>query len=415
MIRHLLEKDFLRLSKHPGGFLALVSLPLLLTLLLSLVFGPGQNKPVMPNVKLLIVDYDESMASQLIIGAFGRDQLAEMFDVEEIDEETGRARLENNKASALLIIPENFSDNLLNNKATELTLVKNPSHQFGPKIAEETVNILAEATDRLLRIGAEPLELLRNTIEGEDYPEDSAITAISVSINQIMRKSSSLLFPPLIQLSEETMENSSESISGGQFFTYVLASTAVMFLFFIINTLSGDIIDEKEHRTMYRIIVSPASVSTFILSKNIYLFLAGCVSHFLMWTFAIVLFKVPMSLPNLMPFILLSLLIVAAATSVISFLNSLIKTRLMLSAVLPAVIIVLGVLGGGMIPIQSLPLFIRSFSWLSPVYWGGDGIHKILLWGASFTDIATHNIVLFGVSVVFGSLATLIHRRRLLS
>lgn len=415
MIGKLLKKDILRLSKHPEGFLALVSLPLLLTLLLSLVFGPGRNKQVMPKVNLLIVDHDKSLASQMIKGAFGRDQLADMFEIEETDEETAGTRIENNKASALLIIPENFSDNLLNSKATELTLVKNPSQQFGPKMAEETVNILAEATDRLLRIGAEPLDLLKSEIESENYPEDGAITAMAVSINQIMRQSSSLLFPPVIQLSEATTETSGESLSGGQFFTYILASIAVMFLFFIINALAGDIIDEKDNRTLYRIIVSPASVSTFVLSKNIYLFAAGCMSHFLMWAVAIVLFDVPLSFSNVLLFVLLSLLIVAAATGVISFLNSLIKSRMMVSGVLPAVIIVLGVLGGGMVPLQSLPPFIRSLSWVSPIFWGADGIHKVILWGGSFSDIAKHNFVLLGVSVVFGSLAILFHRRRLLS
>mgnify|MGYP001546357908 CR=1 FL=1 len=88
MIWRLVKKDLLRRFKNPIGFVLLVILPLILVGLMGLVFSPRNNSEILPKVKLLIEDQDESFASKMIPSAFSRDQLAKMFQVEQIEKNT---------------------------------------------------------------------------------------------------------------------------------------------------------------------------------------------------------------------------------------------------------------------------------------------------------------------------------------
>ncbi len=415
MIKRLLKKDIQRLSKQPVGFLILVSLPLLLTALMGIAFGPGNDNTAMPSVQLAVVDQDSSMVSGLMLGAFGRPPLSDMFDLHHYDEETARERLAKNKVSAAFIIPNGFQQAVLDSVPTQLRLIKNPSQQFGPKIAEEAVLILGEGLDRLLRLAAEPMRMLREQMNTSSTAEDAAVAAIAVAINQRIKKATPLLMPPAIELKQRDAETgkNDQAIDTGRFFSYILAGIAVMFLFFILNTIAGDLFTEREQRTLYRTMAAPVSTQTILFSKQIYVFLAGLISFGLMWIAGVLFMAAPISWSNLLPFSVLGLVIVAAATGVITFLHSLIKNRLMVGSVLPAVIIVIAVLGGGMIPLSSLPPFIRTLSPASPAFWGTDGIQKLLVAGEGLNGISTHIIVLAGVALLFGGLGIVIQKRRL--
>ena len=187
MISQLVKKDLLRRFKNPIGFVLLILLPLILVGLMGLVFSPKNNNEILPQIKLFIEDHDESFASKLIPGAFSRDQLAKMFEVEQIEKDTGRELMDKGKASALLIIPDGFGKAVLDGEKTELILVKNPGERFSPKIAEETIAILAEGADRLLRIADKPLQSIRSQFYSDNDPSDMEIAQVSLRLHLCLR------------------------------------------------------------------------------------------------------------------------------------------------------------------------------------------------------------------------------------
>ncbi|MBN1481322.1 ABC transporter permease [candidate division KSB1 bacterium] len=410
----LLKKDLLRLIKQPAGFLFLIAVPIVLSSLMGLIFANSEHGVILPHIALVIEDHDDSLLSGLLKNAFHQEELGEMFDVTEVDKDQGRAYIEQDKAAALLIIPAGFSDSLLALTPTELILVKNPSLDFGPKIVEEMVHILAEAADRIVRIGEEPITTIRNELENNERMTDATMAAIAVMINQLMTKTGSLIFDPPITLNKQSVSENESNNSNKSLFASTLCGIATMCLFFILNGLAVDYFREREHYTMYRILVSPTSSFDYILSKYVYLFFAGLISFLAVWSLAFFVWRIPIPLSQVLPFCLMLVIITSSSVGIISLIYSLVRSRSQAAAIIPALIIVFALLGGAMIPIQALPPFFERLSIFSPIYWGVDGLQKILLDQQGLTMLASHIMILILLSIACPTLSLLLQRRRIL-
>lgn len=410
----LFKKDMLRLAKQPTGFLFLIALPLVLTALMGFIFNNNQDA-VLPSIKLIVEDHDDSFVSGMLKGAFAQGELNKMFDVSEVEKDAGRSIIEQDEAAALLIIPKGFSDSLLSISKTELILIKNPSLAFGPKIAEEVIQIFAEGADRLVHVGEQPLSLIRHEMETQDEMTDNTIAAVSVMFNQLFNKAGTLILNPPITLAKTSVSGSTEQASDSKImFTILLSGIATMCLFFILNGLSVDFFREREQFTLYRILVSPTPAIHFMLSKQFYLFTAGLFSFIAVWGLAFAIFKIPIHAAQILPFTIILLITCSCATGIISLLYVLIRTRSQASAILPATIIIFALLGGGMIPLQSMPVFMKKLSVGSPIFWGVDGVQKVLVDNAGFSGITNHILILTGLSLLTIVAALFMQRRRVM-
>ena len=101
----LFKKDLLRLKKQPTGFLVLIVIPLAATAIMGFIFTNNGKESLTPHIKLVIEDHDDSMLTRMIISAFAQKELKKYFDVEEVGKGKGRAFIEEDKASALVVIP----------------------------------------------------------------------------------------------------------------------------------------------------------------------------------------------------------------------------------------------------------------------------------------------------------------------
>jgi ABC-type multidrug transport system permease subunit len=380
---------------------------------MGFIFNNNDNGGVLPHIKLIIEDHDDSFVSGMIKGAFNQGDLAKMFDVQEVDKDQGHAYVEEDEAAALLIIPEGFADSLLAIGQTELVLLKNPSRDFGPKITEEVVVILAEAADRLVRIAEDPIRIVRGEIESDEQLSDQTTAAVAVMLNQLMNKTGNLIFDPPITLKKQTISTQEPQNNSKTMFAISLTGVATMSLFFILNGLAVDYFREREKYTLYRILISPMRPFAYLLSKQIYLFSAGLLSMLAVWLLGFTLWGIPIHWSQVGPFVLMLIATTAAAVGIISMLYSFMRTRGQASAVLPAVIIVFALLGGGMLPIQALPAFFRRLSAFSPIYWGVDGLQKILIDNMSLGAVSTHLLILAGLSILSVLVSFVLQRRRL--
>ncbi len=411
MIWRLLKKDVLRLIKQPWGFLLLSAIPIFLAFLMSTIFQ-NSGESVEFKIKLAIEDHDETFISELVAGAFQRGQLGDMFDVQKMDG-GGVELVEQDEVSALLVIPQGFSDSLLLEKPISLTLIKNPSQAFGPKIVQEVVTILAEGGDRLLRIGAEPLEVLREQLSGDSETSDEQVAAMAIKINQIMNKAGSLLFDPPISLSETSLAVKSTSNTTNATFAVFLSGMVCMTVLFLLNGLAVDFFREKEGFTLFRILVTPAGRLGYFFAKFIYLASTALLSFILVWILGFTIWDIPLGLEQILPFLFYAILFVLASTAVVVFLYSLLKTRGQASAATPAIIIVLSIVGGGMVPLDALPGFMKQFAFISPVYWGADGLQELIVLQQPLSTLQTHMMVLLLITFCFAAVALLLQRRQM--
>ena len=415
MIRILLKKDILLKVKNPVGFLVLMALPLVFTFMMGAIFSSSDKEVKLPVIHLLVEDHDSSVFSEFLLGSFRNGQMAEMFDLRTVGKDSGRALMDDGKASALLIIPKGFQDSLLNQQHTELVLVKNPSEAFLPKITEEVVHVLAEGTDRLFRVANQQFGPLDQFSEMKEWPKPAQVAYYYVQFKSLYEGLKSYLFPLLIDIKTETIKNADEKPvnAGNQTFAYVLAGIAAMTIFFVLETLGRDYFRERDNKTLYRITASPAGINQYILSKQCFLLVMGMLAFFIVWIIGVVIFGIRIQSGDLFGFVLIAVLLIGALTGIIGALFGIAKNRNISSSINPAFIIFFSILGGGMVPLQVLPVFMKKLAVISPLFWGIDGMQKVLIEHKTILQVGSHVLVLGILLLVFNGLAFVLFRRRL--
>ncbi|MBD3386016.1 ABC transporter permease subunit [candidate division KSB1 bacterium] len=381
MIWQLLIKDLQRRKARPVGIIVWLALPLVLAFLVGLVSsgGSSSDQPQI-TVPLLVEDHDDSFVSQFLLGAFGRGELGELFSLTPVDSGRGRARMDAGKASALLIIPLGLGDSLLAGKSSTLILVKNPAQSFLPKIAEETVSILAEAGDRASRLLDSPLQEINHLNNRDNAPQDIDVARIAVQINRIIRRAEPVLLPPLVQVTEQTIKiKENQPTPSFSLFAYLLSGVVIMTLMFMLDNLAKDIFVEREQKTLFRLLTTPVTRRQFIAAKLLFMWLMAFLSLLLVWLFAIIAFNI--TPPSWLLFALLVVVTTGALSALAGLLYSFIATRTQASGIVPAFVLVFAMLGGAMIPLETLPGFIRQLAPFSPLYWAVYPWQRMMAFG----------------------------------
>lgn len=374
-IFHLVQKDFRRKWRNPVVIIGFILIPVLFTFIFGLVFGSSKEE-ILPQVSVLAVDNDKSFLSEFFLSSLTQGDLNKLISLEKVEEEQGRKLINRGKASALLIIPENFEKNIWEGKNTEILLLKNPSEQFLPQIVEEISDIASLLLSSLFSVFSDELTLVKGFIDKREFP-DKDISSLSVQIKNRIEGISKYVFPPVISLKQRTFkEEKGENISLS-IHSYILPAMAIMFLLFICNVVFEDILREKESGTLLRMTVSPLKLSEFIWSKTITSAMIGILCTLILVGLGRIVFSIRWGNPFLIVVIIFSLNIMIAGF--ISFIYSFIRTERQAGAVLSSVIIIMSLLGGSMMPVENFPPFIRNFSKLTLNYWGIKAFHKAML------------------------------------
>jgi ABC-2 type transport system permease protein len=398
----LVKKDIKRKWKNPVVILGFMLIPILFTVIFGMVFG-GAEEEILPRISLLVVDNDKSLISSFLTTAMSQGELKKMVELKPMErEEEGRHLLGKGKASALLLVPKNFGKDVLNGKNVEVLLLKNPSEQFLPLIAEEITDTTTLILSSLLSVFSEEVGTIKEFIDMDNFP-DSDISALSVLVKNRIESISKYVFPPVIGLKQETIkgEEESESIS---IHGYILPGMSIMFLMLICNVVFEDILKEKETKTLLRLNVSRMSMTEFIWSKIVTSALIGMLCTFLLIGLGVVLFSIYWG--NFFTVFLIVLCLNILIAGFIAFLYSFIKTELQAGAVLSSVILIMSLLGGSMIPVDNFPSFIQVISKLTLNYWGLEAF-RMAMKKESFTTIIP---ILIGM-VLAGILLSLVSSR----
>ena len=66
---------------------------------------------------------------------------------------------------------------------------------------------------------------------------------------------------------------------------------------------------------------------------------------------------------------------------------------------------IMGGLGGGFVPVDTLPGLVQPLAPLSPAYWAMEGYREAILEGGGVPQVATPVVVLLAWAVAFGAVA----------
>ena len=264
------RKDLRRRFADPVSVLIWIGLPVMLGSMMSLINGDGGQTPT---AHLLVVNQDDSVISNFLLGALGQGGMDQFLSVETVDIDTGRERIGDGDGTALLIVPEGFGAAVLNDEPTTLTLITNPAQRILPAVIVEGLEILSEAVFYGQRLLGEPIrELADGPPPGEDFFDSATIAALGVEINDRMTATGDLLFPPVLDLTvrgdEPEGDDETGSVTTGfDFARLFLPGMIFMSILFIAQGMSDDLWKEKKAGTLRRAVSSPNSLLSFVAGK----------------------------------------------------------------------------------------------------------------------------------------------------
>jgi ABC-type Na+ efflux pump permease subunit len=230
---------------------------------MKVIFGGGGATPT---AKMLVADHDRSVVGYLLMGAFRQGELADLVEIENVSESEGRQRMEEGKASGLLIIPEGLTGDVLNGESTHLQLITNPSQRILPGILEETLGTLVDGLNgiqSILENSASPLlDQIRNQ---QGSPSDAQVAEVSVTVNRLIQRAEPYLLPPAIEVEMVIEEERNGSSRGfGEIFFPSMFFLAIVFA---AQGLSHDVWTERVLGTLRRTVTTPGRLPVFLAGK----------------------------------------------------------------------------------------------------------------------------------------------------
>ncbi len=393
----IVANDLRRRVRRPLSVVLMMIIPISITLIIGLVFGSSGDADI-PRIKVLIADRDGGFFTRLIEQSMAQGDLADMIELVKEEPEEAARMMEKGEASAMIEIPEGFTDDLLDGRHTEIRLVKNPSEAFLPMIVEEITCTLAVALDGALRVFSEPVAGARSMFEGSGWPDGREVSAVFDEARTGMILARGYLADSLITYREETVSESGvegEGSPGVNIFSWVLPGSMILGLLFISELVLRDIIREQRGGTLSRILTAPVETGHFVIGKVGATFVITMTACLLLLAVGALGFKMNTGRPG--PLALQVIATILMCTGVMTFLYGMVRSERAADAIMSVVIIVLSMLGGSMIPIQSMPEGMQKIARISPVFWATRGFQKVFNEGGGLGEIRTGILVLVAV------------------
>ena len=267
----IIRNDIKRRLKAPMATILFLVIPLAMTAVIGMIFDPGAgNETKLPPIKLLVVDNDKDLAAKFLLGAFDQKEIKDMFQVTLTDAASGEALMKKGKASAMLVIPEHFSDDLADQKPTALEVVKNPSEEFLPGVAEEFAATMAVGFSGLAQVFADELKVIKSV---RNLSLESVTIADMTPFLEMARAKiialNTYLSPMLLTVKSSTTTKPGQEArpAGFNIFSYIFPGMLIMFLLFIIEPSLREIQNERADGKIRRMMFSPLSGRELVTAR----------------------------------------------------------------------------------------------------------------------------------------------------
>jgi ABC-2 type transport system permease protein len=407
----IVRNDLIRRLKSPVGIIFIMLIPIVITLLIGLVFG-GSGDTKLPRIRVLIVDKDEGLVSGFLRQSIQQDRMAEMFDPVVVEEEEGWSLINKGKASALIIIPENFTSRVLDQKPAVIKVVKNPSEDFLPVIVEEVVETFALVLERGVRVMADPISRVRGFFDSGRLPTgDEAVDVLESGRNTVVLVEG-YLADSLITL-ETKVSAEEEKKESFNIFAFLMPGSLMIGILFISEMAMRDILREGQRGTLSRMLSSPLGAGQIVSAKILSAFLITGISMVVLVTLGKFAFNISWGDP--LTLTIQTVGICAMSTGIMTFFYGIIRSEKLADAMLSVLIIVLALLGGSMIPYEQMGQGMRQVAHYSPVFWAIDGLKKIIFFSGKLGDIWINLVIMFSIAVPGMMIGAGILRRRIRS
>lgn len=415
MLRILVAKDLRRAWRNPTPWLVFLAMPLLITALIGLAFGGGGAR--LGRIQLAVVDEDNSLLTEFLRGALNQREAGQHLDALFLDRTEALRQVNDNRISAVLIIPGGFTHGYLTGEnRVQLELIKNPAQSYHPAMVEEALETLVTLLNAVARNLQADFPEWREALNRKGGPDLQTLARLIERGGDRLEAARDYLFPPLIRYHRETRsEDETASAAGGGLalntFAMLLPGLAAMFLLFLADSAVRDLYREWRFRTFERFRTVRQGLWVFVLSKVAFALAIVFISSVIMFGGGSAIFRFRWEQP-----FALSLLVMAYGLFAAGFMALLgaIAGRERLADVMNTMTAMgLGLVGGCMFPAEQMPAFLRlHLTPYVPTAWFVNAARQL-----QETDAGSAFVwAVLGLAVsgaVCAGLATWLFRRRL--
>ena len=344
------NKEFKHIFRDTRTLVILFGMPIVLVTLFGFAITTEIN-----NANIAILDYSKDTYSQKLqnkIAASG------YFNIEKVVQNTNQIddAFKNGDVKLAIIIPQNFSKNLINNKYSDIQVITDATDP-------NTANILVSYLQAVFK----------------SFSDEQNIT-----VNANLDVKTKMMYNP---------ENKS---------VYMFVPGVMTIILMLISAMmtSITIAREKELGTMEILLVSPLKPIVIILGKIIPYLVLSMINAITILLLGLLVFKMPMEGSYLLLFIEIILFVLTSLILglLISTVSNSQQTAMLLSLMglmLPTIL-----LSGFIFPISSMPDILQWISNIIPAKWFIIIIKNIMLKGTGLSAIILETSILLITSII---------------
>lgn len=367
-----------RLLRDRSSYFFVFALPLLLVLVIGSQFAGRGNGQV-------AVGGQDGALREAVVAALRADDV----EVALAAPDTVREKLARGRVDAGVLVPSQASRAFDAGKDLEITVI--------PGVRSRTPAVLYRVRSALSRLTVETGQVAALTGRGVEEP--SARSALS-------RASASMRPPGLGVVDTDEVE---QEFSGlGQF---DIGARGEILLFVFITALAGaaGLIQTRRLGVLSRTLAAPVSTRQVLAGQTLGRFAVSALQGIYIMVLSAVLFGVDWGTP--WPALLVLALFAAVAAGAGTLVGALVDSDALASGIGIGTGLVLGALGGGMMPLELFGPTLRSVAHVTPHAWAYDALGRIQGHGAGPADVLPELAVLAAMALVLLSLGTWALRR----
>lgn len=417
-LQALLYKDSLLLLRDISGLAMMFLMPLVLVVLMTLLQDSTFSSVNESGVPILLINEDDGMLGELIEKQLSQSDIFRMtktLDGQQPTAAIAEKAVAEGKFLMAIIVPKDASKHIqdyarryvayaFNNISGE---VKIDTVHFRILIDPTTKSSFRSTIMSTVREYATRIEA--DLLFKEITKEVNRVSPVPIGDVEIKSNIVSI---------EETYASLKENSVIPNSVQHNVPAWTMFAIFFIVVSLSGNIIKEREDGSYTRLLTMPCPYYLYLTSKAL-VYLLVCMVQLLLilltGIYIIPLFGLP-KLAVAGNWVGVALVGISAALAAIGYgiaIGKLARSHHQASVFGSISVVILAAIGGVWIPVFIMPPLMQKLSLLSPLRWGLDGFSDIFVRGASWTAVLPQCCFLIIFFVACMSVAIIYNKKRI--
>ena len=385
----LTAKDILQNLRDRQTFLFLLIMPIAFTVLFGFAFGGFSKPPEDSRLVVAYLDLDQGPLSPQLRLSLEASTVIRLETDETVSESDLEKQVAEDDLVAALIVPQGFSQALIDGKSLPLKLMTDSASQAGQAVQNELRTIAGHLTSAA--ITAQAIQ----SVQGD-----------SVGFEPVFAQAMEEWQEPPIRLNVIEASAVEKAPDANPFTSFAHTSPGMMVQFAIAGLLGAAqvIVHERKSRTLQRLLTTPITRFQVLVGHYLAIVLIILSQLLILIVFGQLILKLDYfsQLPATLAMALTTALCVGALGLLI---GALAKTeeQAVIFTIMP--MFILAGLGGAWVPLEVTGPTFQAVGHFSPVAWAMDGFKDILVRGGGLELVWLPALALMGYAVLFFGLA----------